>query len=161
MFQSKHVLTLDSFPASTLLVRIAQPVHFSLPLSSSITPFPQHKHERPHPFFPQPRSWCRIRQYCAVGDRHRPRQSAVRSQTRPTTRVDSARTKTGATHSRYSRHNTSQSWTTLQTGIPRIHRPSVPYPCPSNTIPKPRRAVKRASSVSVITSSLRLQFRDP
>jgi hypothetical protein len=97
---------------------------------------------------------------CAVVDRH-PRQSAVRSQTRPTTRVDRVRTKTGATHTRHSRHKIEQPWTTPRTGIPHTRRPSVPYPCPSNTIPRPRRAAKRASLVSVITSSPRLQSRDP
>jgi hypothetical protein len=85
---------------------------------------------------------------------------AVRSQIRPTTRVDRVQTKTGATHSRHARHNPEQPWTTPRTGIPHIRRPSVPYPCPSNTMPKPRRAAKRASSVSVITSSPRLQYRD-
>jgi hypothetical protein len=162
VFQSKHVLTLDSFPASTFLVRIAQPVRFSLQLSPSITPFLHNTHtnNRISPS-PNPGLGPAFDRHCAVADRHRPRQSALRSQTRPTTRVDSARPKTGATHTRHPRHNIEQPWTTLRTGTPHILRPSVLYPCPSNSIPKPRRAVKRASLVSVITSSLRLQSRVP
>ena len=57
-------------------------------------------------------------------------------------------------------NNSTQPWRTLPTGIPRTRKPSDPYPCLSNTMPKPRRAAKRASLVSVITSP-RLQHRDP
>ncbi|KAH0033929.1 WD40 repeat-like protein, partial [Aureobasidium melanogenum] len=60
--------------------------------------------------------------HCAVVDRHRPRQPAVRSQIRPTTRVDSIRPSTGATFP-CTRQNNMEDPSDWHPSYPQTQRP--------------------------------------